>query len=118
MSNIFDMLNKRKGKFELEDKDWKLYIEDHRRNILEKSNTIYIGHDDRNRYIYRLSEYLEHKKYDRSITWIVMMLNQLNGEQDFHDKEKLIVPEMNHLNSLYNQYQILKKKYKSIKKND
>lgn len=118
MKNIFDMLYERKGKYELEEKDWKLFIEDHKKNILEKSKIIVINYDDQNRYIYRLSEYLEYKNLDRSLTWIVLLLNQMKGEQDFHDRNKLIVPDINHLNSLYNQYQILKKKYKNIKKND
>ena len=118
MSDIFSILDKRKGKYELEDKDWKLFIEDHKNNILRSSKVVIINYNDRNRYIYRLSEYLESKNYDRSLTWIVLYLNQMYGEQDFHDKEKLILPDLNYLNTLHSQFQILKKKYKDIKKND
>lgn len=94
-------------------KSWRQYIRDHRSVILESSVKVLLRPEMMYAKRYRMNELLRELKYPEGITWIVMWLNQLKSHADIVDLTRLVLPNVDVLNSLYAQYESFIKKVQS-----
>lgn len=93
------------------EKEWIQFVKDHRDQILENSNHIFIDFNDQNTYRYRLYSYLVDTNNDPELLWIVLWLNQLDTEMDFDRVTELYLPSVAHLLTLWQSYRSFRAKF-------
>ena len=88
-----------------EEEGWRQYIKDHFKEIKEKSTTIAVDPNEARKYCYSVEAYLKNLGYPRSISWIVMMINQLESNLHFDsDIQSILVPDTDQLRQYRLQY--------------
>ena len=84
---------------------WRQYIRDHFNEIKEKATTIAVNPNDARKYCYSVEAYLYNQDLPKSISWIVMWLNQLDSNMHFDkDIQSIMIPNMDQLIQYRLQY--------------
>lgn len=88
-----------------EEEGWRQYIKDHFKEIKEKANTIAVDPNEARKYCYSVEAYLNNLGYPRSISWIVMMINQFESSLHFDsDIQSILMPDIDQLRQYRSQY--------------
>lgn len=98
-------INTRYNRYNASDPNWRQYVLDHRKHILEKSTLIAVDPNLMNTYTYRIRDFLTKINTDASVDWIVLYINQLFVNDNFVDIAKLYIPDIGYIDKLYTQYQ-------------
>lgn len=75
---------------------------------LENSTTYFLDANDNDIYRFRPKEFLKDNNIDPDILWIVLWINQIYNEIEFNNVKELIIPKIDYINSLYEQYRSFK----------
>lgn len=84
--------------------DWVKYVHDHYRTIFE---TCTVHTLDVNRHFweyYRMEDFLKSQGYDPNLAWLVFYLNQIPTNIEMHDIKTLLLPNMDILKSIYQNF--------------
>ena len=88
---------------------WRQYIKDHYNEIKEKAITIAVDPNDARKYCYSVEAYLIEQNVPRSVSWIVMWLNQLDSSMHFDkDIQSMLIPDMDQLKQYRMQYSTIR----------
>ncbi len=95
---------------------WRQYIRDHFNEIKEKATTIAVDPNDARKYCYSVEAFLDYQRIPRSISWIVMWLNQLDSNMHFDkDIQSMLIPNMDQLRQYRLQYSTTRvQRYKAL----
>lgn len=104
MQTLQEYLQSQYNQYSNTDIEWELFVKDHMNHILKNSTTIKINPNEMHKYTYRLSEFLEYKKINVSLGWIVLWLNQLSCNEDFSNLASIVVPEEKLIQEYKNKY--------------
>lgn len=95
-----------KGQFANDDPEWVQFIKDHYTYLVTNSNTLNINVNDMLLLKHRPEELLVDNGYPREIWWIVMFMNQIASHSTFVGVTTLLVPKLEELVMLKEQYGI------------
>ena len=106
--NIMDSL--RKTLLEIDEngpsynKAWVQFIMDHFHNLVEtaEKHTIELG--EMFRYRYRPEDYMTHINRDISLTWIMLLINQIPGRAYFNNLQEILVPSIDYIYELKEKF--------------
>ena len=101
---VVDMLNSSVDELSDTSQEWLLFVQDHRKFILENSSTVTLTNDDMFRYEYRPEEYMKDNNLPLSMLWIFLWINQLTNAMQFPTIKTLVVPKPKYLYDLRNAY--------------
>lgn len=108
--SLVDWIKKNYANYNLSDtnSEWRLFIKDHRQLIVENSSTYLLDADDNELYRFRPKEFLKANNIDPDIFWIVLWINQIYNEIEFNNIKELLIPRVEYIKSLYEQYRSFK----------
>jgi hypothetical protein len=96
------------------DAAWVRFLKDHRKYLLDNSNTVPIGSELSSTFRFHLAELLKEKQIDPKNHWIIVWLNQLEGEWGTIDLDYILVPRDAALINLWDKYKsFIQKKEKA-----
>ena len=90
------------------DKEWVLFIEDHRRYIIEKASKIIFTATQKFIYEYRPEDFLLAKEFPLSAMWIFLYINQYTSSQDFVNLDYVYLPDITQINDYYQVYKTVR----------
>jgi len=85
-------------------KEWMLFVQDHRRFILENSEKTVLTADEMFTYEYRPEDFLKDRNLPLSMLWIFLWINQLSNSVQFPTIKNIIIPDVAYLYDLRNEY--------------
>ena len=88
--------------------EWKLFVKDHRKQLIATATTHVLSADEIELFRFRPNEYLNSINLTEDLTWIVLWLNQLNSPENFYNIRELIIPNYAYVNSLRETYRSVK----------
>lgn len=97
-------------KYDVSDAKWMLFLKDHRTHILSTASILTLDRKVVNSFRYYTSGLLIEYKLNPDLRWIIMWLNQIKGEWEVIDFDKLIVPSEQVINALWDKYLSVKNK--------
>jgi hypothetical protein len=106
--SIYTILNSKSDNLQNSDTEWVLFIQDHRRYILEKCQVITLSNDEINLYDYRPEDFLTSKEYPTSCLWIFLWINQLENTEKFLNMKTLLLPNLAQLYNYRQEYETFK----------
>lgn len=104
MTTFADRLLSKLSPVETMDRGWVRYVKDHREIILASATTerVPLGAMHFNRF--RMKTLLQELGVGMNLAWIVMWINQIDSMRDVKDIEELVVPNLETINRLRDQY--------------
>ncbi len=103
--SLLEQLENRTSKYTPSNTGWYQFIVDHKRELLNASYIQDIQPEIAFKYRYRPKELLNHYEINTALTWIILLLNDIDGEKDFSGIKKLFVPAGSEtITDLYEQY--------------
>lgn len=105
MTTLQESITKKISKLNNSDPLWVTFVNDYIFLIKANADVIEISDADRDRFQNKLIHFLREKNYDSEITWIILLINELNIYDDFTLRNYLYIPTMNYITKLYRQYQ-------------
>lgn len=105
MTNLIDELTQRLDSLSNLDPNWKQFVIDHKKVILDEGSIIDITDEDRSKYKFKLDHFLRDKNSSISIDWIVKLINDLDQYEDFTKLSNIIIPNHSSVVTLYRKYQ-------------
>lgn len=90
--------------FDDTDKEWLLFLKDHKDQILLDSLVMIINDSKKTQYEYHLRWFLEDQGIRLDMLNVIMMLNNILQESDFVNIERLYIPNEQKLQELRTQY--------------
>lgn len=103
-TSFTETLKSLKTNYANDDLDWVRFVHDHYDVIFADCKVEPLEHHTHYWEKYRLVDYLREKGYDPNIAWIVMMVNQMESEMDFHDMESILIPQMVTLRGVWRSF--------------
>lgn len=86
-------------------REFQLFLEDHRELILATSTKRWLTYNETELYNYRPVEFLLEIGYPISGMWYVLWLNQIKSIMDFKNMEYIYIPNYNFISgTLYNNF--------------
>ena len=76
-----------------DDIDWVKFVHDHYQLIFDSSEEIILDKEDHYWKHYRLEDFLQERKMDPNLAWIVLLINQLPSNAEFTGLETLRLPD-------------------------
>ncbi len=95
------------------DLEWVQFIRDHFYHIKKKSTIVELDPFRHNSMKYRLADFLADNNIPTEMAWIVLFINQLGSDADFHDVTFMILPDVTdikHLREVFDTVQSHKKR--------
>ena len=93
--------------FSVEDLEYRLYIQDHKKDILDKAVIVTLDANAMARYKYRPRFFLYDKGYPHTSDWLFLWLNDLTGPMSFKNLTHVFVPNYSQIEQLYTTYRTL-----------
>lgn len=112
MSALQEYITSTQSVIENTDIEWRLFVKDHRDRILENSVVMTLNNNDSSYYEYRLRDLLIAHGIKPELRWIVLWINQLYSEMEFHDIHTLYIPSYKQIKEYYDQYKIIRSELK------
>lgn len=103
-TSLSSLLNVKRGKYPTDTPAWTQFVRDHRASLMATATARAITRDEQQTYRFRLVDLLRTLGYDHSVTWIVLWLNDLDGQSAFDGVDELTLPSDETLSSLYTSY--------------
>lgn len=94
--------------FDPTDREYVLYLKDHKTALLEQCTTKYLTPDQMAKYEHRPRYFLYENQYPQSADWILCWLNDLSGPEEFKNLKSVKVPNFSQLEDLYSTYRTLR----------
>lgn len=79
---------------------WVQYIEDHFSIIRDKATYVEISLDNMYRYKYRPEDFLQLKGIDVSLSWIMLLINQIPDKSEFNNIPSILIPSEAYIQQL------------------
>jgi|BioPla2DNA2_1021312.scaffolds.fasta_scaffold50489_2 hypothetical protein len=114
--SLIDEYRSLENNFSNSNADWVQFVVDNMAKIKASSIVMTLDAFHHNTMKYRLEDYLREQYVDPNLAWLVLMLNQLGSDKDFRDLTKLIVPNMEYMNTLKRQYISLSSSFRRARK--
>ena len=102
--------------FNLDDYEFRLFIQDHREQILAKCTTVVLTPNDQAKYKYRPRYYLYTNEYPPAADWVLLWINDFTGPMEFVKISKLKIPNWSMFEDLYELYRTIKSNHSEAKK--
>lgn len=96
--------------FNQEDLEYRLYLQDHFKEIIWKGVTVTLSPNAMAEYEYRPKEYLRRMGHPPESDWLILWLNGILDREHFKRLNTLIIPNYSNIEDLYDQYRTLKGK--------
>lgn len=97
------------------DPEWVQYVHDHYTAIKARSGTVVFSMHDTSTMHYRLTDLLKTNNISSSITWIILLINQIGSENAFVDIEQLQIPDLTHLAQLRERFNTVQSLYRNAR---
>lgn len=97
------------------DEDWVHYVKDHYKLIVASGGWLSLDKFRHNTMKYRLEDFLKDESIDPSISWIILMINQLGSNVDFANLERLLIPDLKFIQHLREQYVSLRANFREAR---
>ena len=104
LKECIEKVNTLDNEFDSSNHEWRQYILDYRTDIINNSMLYEIDINDMNTYKYRLRDYLEKLKLNKSLDWIVLYINQLFVTERFVNLESILIPNSGFITQLKSQF--------------
>ena len=104
MSTLKDTLKDLDTTSQSYDSEWIQFIQDHMIEIRNKSNIVQITPEEMFRYRYRPEDYLDSINVEISLSWIMMMINQIQNRQSFNSLQILYIPNSKYIDNLKEKF--------------
>lgn len=91
------------------DKEWLLFIEDHKFNIISTSTVYKLSPTTMSQYEYHIKLFMDDLHIDRDMLDIIMIINEMKQELDFVNLDHLYIPDRRTLVDLRRKYVRFKK---------
>ena len=92
------------------EREFILFLKDHRSVILKESTIQTLDASDNQLYRYRPKDYLKSINYDVNFEWYVLWINQIKTIAEFNNIDYLYLPNINTISNLYTIYRNYKSK--------
>ena len=116
MSDLRTELKNSDAMYSSSDQEWVQFIRDHFRIIRSTATNVELDVYQHNSMQYRLSEWLDTElHYPYSVTWIVLLINQLKSEEEFRNLTTILIPEMGVITKLYREFKNLRSQRNNLK---
>lgn len=103
--------------YDRDDLEYRLYIQDHKPQILQYSSPMVLDANQQARYRYRPRWFLYENRFPELGDWVLLFLNDMTGPMEFRDIRTVIIPSWNYIETfLYPQYRTLSSRLDSAKK--
>ena len=90
------------------DPEWAQFIEDHMIEIRNKATKIIIPAGEMFRYRYRPEDFLDSRGIDISLSWIMLMINQIPDKLSFVDLTEVLIPNPSQILKLKESFNTVK----------
>lgn len=104
IKSILQQLKTRKTNLLFTDTKWKLFLTDHRSELLQSCTSHMISSFHMRKYRYRLREYIAILNYPKEFIDIVLLLNDLPSEMEFKNLSCILLPNQLKVDELYEKY--------------
>ena len=104
------------GVFDRDDYEFRLFIQDHRQQILNSCTYVTLTPNQQAKYKYRPRYFLYTNEYPAAGDWIFLWINDLTGPMEFINLSQVRVPNWSFLEDLYNLYRNIKSNTDTAKK--
>lgn len=98
------LMSELEDKYDFSNSAWVTFLKDHRNYILASANVLNIDVKIVNSFRYYISGLLIENKINPDSYWIIEWLNQIKGEWEVIDFDKLIVPSGNTIDTLWDKF--------------
>lgn len=102
--------------FDVTDREYVLFLEDHKQIILDRCEKKPLTPDDMAQYEYRPRYFLYKNKLPPAAAWLLCMLNDMSGPEEFTGRKVILVPDFSQLESLFSVYRTISQKYAKAQK--
>lgn len=102
LATILDRLNYKIDELGEADLEWRLYIRDHKKDILDKCITLTLSTDEQYRYEYRPEDVLIDNRLPISLIWILLWINQYPSTEHFYGFKTILIPNLSQI-QIYRQ---------------
>lgn len=96
------------------DKEYILYLQDHKKDLLAGCTTQTLTADEEAKYRYRPRYFLYANRHPVNGDWIFLWLNDLKGKMDFKNKRQVHIPNWSQIERLYTDYRTLSARRKKM----
>lgn len=93
--------------FSVEDLEYRLYLQDHKTEIIRQSQLVLIDANQMARYKYRPRFFLYDQGFPPASDWLFLWLNDMTGPMCFKDLKSVYVPNYSHIEQLFSTYRTL-----------
>ena len=98
-----------------QDADWVHYVRDNYQMIVDTSRWMYLDKFKHNTMRHRIEDFLRDEFLDADITWIIFLINQIGSNADFINLDRLLVPDMDVLKKLRQQFVSIRSNFKQVR---
>ena len=109
LQSLIDVLSNFESSLTNTDKDWVIFVRDHKQYLINKANKIPITPEMIDRYKYKFNFFMLENKINLDMHWIIMMINDFNDLEDFSNKENVYLPDRSDIIALYQLYKTANK---------
>lgn len=102
--------------FNESDLEYRLYLQDHRPQILASCEKKIITTNEMAVYEYRPKEFLYANNFPVAAWWVVLWINNINGQHHFFKLKEILLPSLSLIEDLYQQYRTLRSQWNNAKK--
>lgn len=104
MESISKRLLALNNSYNKSDEKWMLFVQDHKKLILENSNLINIPMTTMHKYTYRPEDYLRSQGYSPNLTWIILHINNIESQLYFKELDFIYIPDEIYMENLYKTF--------------
>lgn len=90
------------------DLEWVQFIKDHFYHIKQRSTLVELDPFKHNSLKYRMSDFLMENNIPTEMSWIVLFINQLGSDSDFHDITTMLIPDVTDIKHLREVFDTIK----------
>lgn len=93
--------------FPVEDLEYRLYLQDHKAEIIRQSQLVFIDANQMAKYKYRPRFFLYDKGFPPASDWLFLWLNDMTGPMCFKDLQSVYIPNYSYIEQLFSVYRTL-----------
>lgn len=108
--SVIDIINTQKSNYSFLDREWEIFVIDHKDIIKANSRTYTLSADVMSLHKYNLERWLRYETIPQELISIVLFINDIDTNMNFINITDILVPDLSYIISLYTQYQTTKSK--------
>lgn len=102
--SVIDIINSKKSQYSFLDREWEIFVIDHKEIIKENSRIYELSADVMAMHRYNLERWLRYEKLPQELAPIVLFINDITSNLNFVNLSEIYVPDLNYIISLYTKY--------------